>query len=393
MKLVKGLALSFSLVKASLLFSIAVCSANVWSQESENRGVSIDAELSLLRDTNVQRNVTQIADNLVRFAPQMSFSSSIGKHYFNSAYSGVYTKHSSLSHFDYNNHIADFSILLDHSAKLSTKFGANYEDAVEAPGSTNGVLTDTSGFNQFTTRQVSAELLYGTQNSKGQISVAVSRGSINYTSNEQAFRNSDTTSITGGYFYRIAPATRLIIEVESLNFDYDDVDSIDDQSSQQNTYSTGIEWATSAQTTSVFRLGYQSVDYESPVFVSSNNLYYSLDFIWQPKIYTQLTLGATREATQSAIQGTAGIIRKTYSIDLQHQLSNLIVLDSVIEYSEDDILIRTDTNTNFQLGLTYSAKHWLDISLSYILEERESDDSLFDYDSELIQISFISTFY
>ena len=369
---------------------LAISTSNAEAQVSENQGFTVNTQLSLLRDSNVENNFNEAADNLLKFAPHISFSNIIGKHQFSATYAGTFTKYSELSEFDYDEHLATIGIVFDHSTKLSTEFALSYEDAVEQPGSTNGVSAN--AFNQFNLSQISAAIFYGTRQSIGQFVVELDYNNIDFANTEQRFRNAEITNITGSYFYRIAPNTRLLIELVNANFDYSDTESSDDQSSQQNTYSTGIEWTSSAQTTSIFRVGYQTRDFDNPAFSNANELAYSLDLIWQPKTYTQVTFGASRAGAESAIRGTADLIRTTYSIDLQHQLSSLLVFDSLIGFTQNDISIRTDTNTNFQLGLTYSVKHWLDVSLSYALENRQSNDSLSEYDSELIQLSFISTF-
>jgi hypothetical protein len=382
----------YGLFVISLLLSTTFGIIDVRAQEIENQGFSANTQLSLLTDSNVVRNSNELGDNLVQLAPQISYSNAIGKHQFSAAYNGTYTKYSELNQFDYDNHKAEIGILFEHTPSLSTEFNVNYENAIEVAGSTNGILTNATEFTQFDSSGVTAAILYGTQVSKGQIVLTFDYSNTDFTDIEQKFRNADRASFNARYLYSIAPSTRLIFEVETEDYEYTESPSTSDQSSKRNTYSTGIEWGSSAQTISRFRLGYQTRDFKNPTFNDDDGLFYSLDFTWLPQTYTQFTFGAGRTVTESAIQGTAGIIREIYSIDLQHEISSLMVVNSLIQYAVDDISDRTDTNTTFQLGLTYRAKHWLDISLSYLLENRESDDTLFDYDAEVVQLSFMFTF-
>jgi hypothetical protein len=392
MRISKKSSTNFSLLKLMLCLVTAINVTVSLAQDSDNQGFSLTTELSLASDSNIERNSTETADNSLQFAPQIRYFNTIGKHQFSADYTGIYTKYSKQTQFDYENHTASIGILFDHTESLSTEFNLSYQDAIEAPGSTNGILVDSTEFYQFTSSQMTASVLYGTPESKGQIIVTFDINNIEFTNIDQAFRNSDTTSINGGYFYRIAPSTRLLFEVGQTDIDYIDAMGLDDQSSQQNTYLTGIEWVSSEQITSVFRLGYETRDFENSLFEEQDGLTYSLDFIWQPKSYTQVSFGAARGITESAIQGSAGIIRENYSIDLQHELTSSIALNSLLQYSEDDIEDRTDTNTTFEVGLSYRAKDWLNISLSYALENRQSNNILFDYDAELIQLSFVATF-
>jgi hypothetical protein len=392
MRISKKLSTNLSLLKLMLCLVTAINATVSLAQDSDNQGFSLTTELSLASDSNIERNSTETAGNLLQFAPQIRYVNIIGKHQFSADYTGIYAKYSEQTQFDYENHTASIGILFDHTESLSTEFNLSYQDAIEAPGSTNGILVDSTEFNQFTSSQMTAAVLYGTRESKGQIIVTFDINNIEFTNIDQVFRNSDITSITGGYFYRIAPSTRLLFEVGQTDIDYIDAIGLNDQSSQQNTYLTGIEWVSSEQTTSVFRIGYVTRDFENSLIEERDGLTYSLDFIWQPKSYTQVSFVAARGITESAIQGSAGIITENYSIDLQHELSSLIALNSVLQYSEDDIEDRTDTNTTFEVGLSYSAKDWLNIRLSYALENRQSNNILFDYDAELIQLSFVATF-
>jgi hypothetical protein len=392
MRISKKLSTNFSLLKLMLCLVTAINATVSLAQDSDNQGFSLTTELSIASDSNIERNSNETSDNLMQIAPQFRYVNTIGKHQFSADYTGIYTKHSEQNQFDYANHAASIGILLDHTESLSTEFNLSYQDAIEAPGSSNGVLVDSTEFNQFTNSQMTAAVLYGTQESKGQIIVTFDINKLEFTNIDQAFRNVDTTSITGGYFYRIAPSTRLLFEIAQTDFDYIDAIGLNDQSSQQNTYLTGIEWASSEQITSALRLGYQTRDFDNPLVDEIDGLTYNLDFTWQPRSYTQFTFGASREVTESAIQAVAGIVRESYLIGLQHELSSSVGLNSILQYSEDDIEDRTDTNTTFQVGLSYSAKPWLNISLSYALENRQSNNILFDYDAELIQLSFVATF-
>jgi hypothetical protein len=392
MEISKLLFLDFNLFKLTVLYCTLVVTDNVHAQEPEKQGVTINTELSLLSESNVQRNIDETSDNLISLAPQLKYLNGIGKHQFSASYRGKYTKYSEVQQFDYENHIAEIGVLFAHSARLTTQLSTNYEDTVEKPGVTNQVLMDVTELNRFNRTQFVAKMSYGTSKSRGQVDLGLEHNTTDYTNNEQQFRSVDIINMTGSYFYRIAANTRLLVELGAADFDYTDVEEFNDQSNQEHRYLTGIEWASGAQTTSVFKLGYLTKNFENLAFTDINALSYSLDFIWKPKSYTQLKLGASRIAKESAIQGTAGFISKAYSVDLQHELSRLIVLNSKVQYAESDFALITNTNTEFQFGLTYSAKHWLDITLSYTLENRESNEPLFDFDSEVIQLSFITNF-
>jgi hypothetical protein len=392
MKISKILSANLNLLKLMLCLVTVINTTVSLAQDSDNQGFSLTTELSLASDSNIERNSTETAGNLLQFAPQIRYVNTIGKHQFSADYTGIYTKYSERTQFDYENHAASIGILFDHTESLSTEFNLSYQDAIEAPGSTNGILVDSTEFYQFTNNQVTTALLYGTTESKGQIIVSFDFSTTEFSDLSQVFRNTDITSITGAYFYRIAPGTRLLLEVETADFDYTNAMGLNDRSSQQNTYLTGIEWASSEQTRSALRLGYQTRDFDNPQLDELNGFTYELDFTWQPRSSTQFMFGASRAVTESAIQGVAGIIRESYSIDLQHELSSLVGLNSLLQYFEDGIGDRTDTNTTFQLGLSYSVKYWLDIRLSYALENRQSNNILFDYDAELIQLSFVATF-
>ena len=380
---VSAIFLLTGLISVSCKISAAVLGA---------QGFTINTQLILLSNSNIERNINEISDDEVKFVPQISYVNVIGKHQVNLSYSGQFTQYSKLSQYNYQNNTAEVGILFDHSPRLSTKFTANYTYKSEEPGSTNGVLSDVTEFNQLSQRDLSATVFYGSEKGIGQAVLGVNYNNADYKNNNQRFRNVDTTSIQLQFFYRIASSTRLFIDVGAIDSHYTNVNITNNQANLQNNYFTGIEWVSSEQTTSSFKLGYQSKDFENAEYINTDGLSYQLDFTWRPKRYTKLNFGAAKSAKESDIQGAAGFVSKSYSIELQHDLSKSVALNSSIQLVENDIEIRTNTNNSFQLGLTYNAKTWLDIKLSYANENRESNEPLFNYDAEILQLLFITKF-
>ena len=57
-------------------------------------------------------------------------------------------------------------------------------------------------------------------------------------------------------------------------------------------------------------------------------------------------------------------------------------------YAIDDFGAREDTNNDAKMGITYEVKRWLDVTLEYQYQERDSDFENFSYNANVVMLSF-----
>jgi hypothetical protein len=366
-------------------------------QAEERQGFVVNAGLSVISDSNITGTKTAAgtSDKSTLFSPHIQYLSSINQHQFEFDYQGDFAAYNQNSQFNYNDHNLTFAALFDHSARLNTEFSLAYQNKIEAPGETNAVTPLNNEFNQLTSKSVLAKLYYGTPASSGQFVFGLAHDQKRYTNNEQSFRDMDQSNFTGTFFYRIAAKTRLLLEASIATNDYVAVAEFADQSSDGTLYLTGIEWKATAATSGTFKLGYQSTSYADGRLQDLSGLSYAVDMSWQPDTYSSVTVGATRLTNESAQQDIGGSINTLYSLGLEQAFTPLTSLNVLYEQDKSDFSgaqNRTDKRKRFEVGLAHSLQTWLNISLDYRHVTRDSDDALFNFSTNVIELSISTNF-
>ena len=223
----------------------------------ERQGLTLSTALSVVSDSNITRTSEKTSDKSVFFSPQIQFLSSFGQHNVMFDYQGDYEAYNEYSQYNYNNHDLKLSALYDHSYRLSSAFTLGYQNKIEEPGSTNSVVQTSNEFNQFTRKSALAKFYYGTNASSGQFVLGLGHNQQRYTNNQQNFRDLDQNTLTGTFFYRMAAKTRLLFEASVARFDDGSGTLATDRTSDENRYLAGVEWAATAITSGIFKVGYQ----------------------------------------------------------------------------------------------------------------------------------------
>ncbi|WP_441003655.1 outer membrane beta-barrel protein [Pseudocolwellia agarivorans] len=378
-----------------LLLLIPAISVNA----EESSGLLLNGNLTVEHTDNVLNNLNEVSDTAIIVNPQFKYLSLVGKHKFQLIYDGnlvTYTKDSDLS---YNDHKLGLSASLDHSHKLSSQFNIGFDKGIEQPGSTNTSTVGLTDFNQYKTKSAAAKLTYGKKSSIGQIVVGYKYDDRDFTNNQQDYRDFSLSQFNAVFYYRIAPKTRLLFQASTTQFHYDDLqistDVIFNQSSIQNVYLTGVEWTASAKTSGVFKIGYQTKDYDDIRFNDISGLSYMIDGIWKPNTFTKIKLSAERQTTESALLNEGGFLSTSYSLDVAHSLTSLTKISAKYSIDKDEIVSisnRTDDRNTLTLTLSHSLKKWLDIKLGYKYQEKKSNIDIFNFESNTLQLSIETKF-
>ncbi|MFT6208759.1 MAG: hypothetical protein ACJA0T_002683 [Colwellia sp.] len=84
-----------------------------------------------------------------------------------------------------------------------------------------------------------------------------------------------------------------------------------------------------------------------------------------------------------------------YSFGLEQDFTSLTSINVIYEQDKSDFSSaqnRTDKRKRFEVGLVHSLQTWLDISLGYRYLTRDSDDALFDFSLNMIELSITTNF-
>jgi hypothetical protein len=369
--------------------------SNTTTNAQDRQGLLLNAALKLQNDNNVLRKVEPTSDSSIQISPDIKYLTLTGKHILAFSYEGEYAAYNDYSELNYDNH--DLSLLghFDHSLKIDTEFKISYKDEIEEPGTNNSASSLINEFNQTDKKQAAAKFYYGTRKSIGQLVLGIDHSENRYNNNFQNYRDVDRNTLTGTFYYRIAPKTRLLFQASVADYNYQIKSQFPDQSSKENYYLAGVEWDITAKTSGTFKIGYQSKNFEQDVYNDITGLSYMLDMIWKPNTYTKIKLGASKMTRESSQQLTSAFITNTYSINAEHAITPRTELKGQYTYDNDDIVSsqnRTDERHNITLGINHSLLTWLNVSLDYKYIERSSDFEVYNYKANIIGLSLTTNF-
>ena len=382
--------------KTTLAFVIVTCTLiSTNSNAEERQGLLLNAELKALHDDNVLRKVKPVSDSSIQISPELQYLTHMGKHLFTVAYQGEYAAYKDNTKLNYDNHDIALFARLDHSLKFNSDFKLSYKDEIEEPGTNNSSSLLIKQFNQTEKKQATAKLYYGTRQSIGQIVFGFDHHEYRYTNNLQGYRDVDRNRLTGTFYYRIAPKTRLLFQASIGDYDYVTKNQFADQSSKETFYLAGVEWDITAKTSGTFKLGYQGKNFKENVYNDITGLSYMLDMTWKPNTYSKIKIAASRMTQESSQLLTSAFVTNSYTVDGEHEITPRTKLKAAYTFDSDDIVTlrnRTDKRHNIVLGVDHSLLTWLNISLDYQFIERSSDFQIYEYKANIIGLSLTTKF-
>ncbi|MDC0603429.1 outer membrane beta-barrel protein [Aliiglaciecola sp.] len=381
------------LLACTTIAAISVVSTSpVNAQQKE--GFIPEVEISLGEDDNIYRTSDSISDSIINVSPTMTLTELYGKFKLNAQYKGSYNFYSDFDELDYQDHSLSVSAQTSHSARFSSEILVSYKDVIEQPGSTNAITAEINEFNQTSEGRLLVSGAYGTRDSIGQIVVSFDKTVRGYDNNEQSFRDYDTNKFTSTFFYRAAPKTRFLFEASTSDLAYDNTEPFD-LSSTQDVLLAGVEWTATAKTTSVFKIGYQDVDYKSDDVEDIQGLSYFLDMYWKPNTYSTVRIGASRATRESAEQSVGGFISTQYGVGVEHEFTSVTKLDVNLSFIEDDIASsgdRNDESTELKVKFVYAPKYWLKVFAGFELHKRDSSFEIYNFDANVYRLGVIASF-
>lgn len=361
----------------------------------ERQGLLLNAAVKAQNDNNVLRKVEPTSDSSLQISPDVKYLTHMGKHIFALDYQGEYAAYKDNSELNYDNHDIALLAQLDHSLKFTSEFKLAYKNKIEEPGTNNSASTLINEFNQTNSKKATAKLYYGRRESIGQLVLQFAHTENRYSNNLQSYRDVDQNKLTGTFFYRIAPKTRLLFQASIGDYNYIEKDLFPEQSSKETFYLAGVEWDITAKTSGTFKLGYQGKDFEKEVYNDITGLSYMLDMTWKPNTYTTFKIGASRMTRESSQLLTSAFITSTYTVNAEHKITPRTTLKAAYTFDDDDIVTsqnRTDQRQNIVLGIDHSLLSWLNISLDYQYIERDSDFAVYGYKANVIGLSLTTKF-
>ncbi|MBA1332098.1 hypothetical protein QQ73_13570, partial [Candidatus Endoriftia persephone str. Guaymas] len=208
--------------------------------------------------------------------------------------------------------------------------------------------------------------------------------------------NYNRLGAVGTFYYRVAPKTRMLFEIDLTDYNYQNNDaSSNNQSSQQYQYLAGVTWEATAKTTGIFKIGYRNKNYDNKNLADLSGLAIWLDGAWKPNTYTKITFGASQDTQESAQSSSSGYVRRYLKTGLSHAITPRTKITAKLKYGNDefnDNSNRKDDRLNASLSVEHSLLRWLDVSIAYRHEKRDSSLDIYDFSANIFMLTVSTRF-
>ncbi|PHS73116.1 MAG: hypothetical protein COB22_02285 [Cycloclasticus sp.] len=292
------------------------------------------------------------------------------------------------SHTDHN---AAVTAHLEFNARNRLDLKTSYEDVKARRDSENNIFRESG--NESESYNVGGVYGYGANTAKGQIEIKANRGSLRYNNNVSTgsmTRESerDVTELGTTLYYRIAPKTRVLAEVQHRDYDYKSSTSLLDGDS--TIYRLGVAWDATAKTSGAIRIGREKKEFDASGLSSVSNPSWDATITWQPRTYSAFTL-STSSLVEEGSATENHIKRESTKLSWDHRWNNRLSSNAYYSFTNQEYTgstndSREDDISNFSIGVNYQFRRWMDVGLQYQYLDNDSNDPASDYDKNIIGV-------
>jgi hypothetical protein len=254
----------------------------------------------------------------------------------------------------------------------------------------NGAATN--GFVQFWhTTGIKGMVHYGAEGAQGQFELSGGQVAKRYDTDNGAtgtgLMNHDATSLKGDFFYKVAPATQMIVEVGTAKYSYSMLDPLGNRDSKELQYMVGVKWDATAKTTGSFKIGQVKKSFSLATKPSSNNTAWDADIVWSPLTYSNVNFSLHQKAGESFGTGSF-VVNQDSNLDWTHEWSGHIkskisLGDGVDTYQNINQVNKRQT---YGAKLTYEVSRWLNVGVDFQNTKRNSTKPSLSYTQNIAML-------
>ncbi len=224
---------------------------------------------------------------------------------------------------------------------------------------------------------------------------------LDYDDTENDWLNRTDNSLGAHLYYNYSPKTSIFAEYRYVDADYKDDDVRDNQ---QNFVYGGVDWKATAKTSLMAKAGYQDKSYDVDELDSADTFSFELVGDYRVTEKTSLNLILYQALEESETFFSEGKNTTMVKLSYEQKIYNRFVgLVDFWYYNEDyqqNLSIfdinqfvsgdREDDRYFVKASLQYVFLDWLMAEASYSYDTRDSNQELFDYDTNTIMFSLNS---
>jgi hypothetical protein len=346
-------------------------------------------------DDNVTRSSTGEIDSWKRIvSPEVVLLNNFGGNTLQFGYRLERGDYFSSSQDNYTDHFVsalyDYEINSRHRAKVT----GEYEDGHDDRGTSFSIGTGSVLETPDEYKSLTGDLVYsyGALTADARLDFLLGYEDLDYDRTEEAYlaRDRDFVTFGGIFYYQVAPATDLVVDLRQTEVSYvyiiEGGDTLD---STNSSILVGLQWESTAATSGFAKVGYQKKDFDSALREEFSGFDWELGVTWQPVERSTIEFSTRSDTNETNGEGNF-IQRRSYGAVWNHQWldrvssrASFAFIDDVYEGSTNN---REDDITQLRLAVDYQFKRWMKIEVGYQYDERESTVESIDYDRNLFSI-------
>ncbi|MDD4927920.1 MAG: outer membrane beta-barrel protein [Gallionella sp.] len=333
--------------------------------------------LAVGKNDNVGLTGVKTASNFTRLDPSIEIGLPTHGQRYSAMYAGSYMQFSGSGIDNYRDH--KFGLSADNvwNSRVNSSLDVDYvkgHDGRNALMFRNKELWHTTG--------LKGMVHYGAGGAQGQFELAAGQWAKRYDSNNGGatqFYNHDKTDLTGTFFYKVAPATKMFVEVGTAKFAYVDAASKRLDSTEQH-YMLGVKWDATAKTTGSFKIGKLNKSFSLGLLPSGTATVWDGAVTWAPMTYSVVDASLRQRSNEYGGVGSF-IVSRDADLKWKHDWSKYVVSTLSFNDGVDNFQAtnRVDKRQGYGAKLSYGINRWLNAGVEYQHSKRNSTDARLSY--------------
>lgn len=359
-------------------------------------GFEITPTLSLMAGKNDNVGMANAAltpktsSSFTKLAPKVVFAMPTHGQTYSATYSGTYANYSGNTIDNFNDHNFGLEANNDWSTRVNSLINVDYNKGHDG----RNALPNANTFKQlWHTTGVKGLVHYGAEGAQGQFELSAGQIAKRYdTANggvNTALLNNDATNLTGAFFYKVAPATHMIVQAgtTSINYRVAPALAINNRDSKELQYMVGVKWDATAKTSGSFKVGQVKKTFNLGLQPSAKNTAWDVMVTWSPLTYSIVNISLAQKAAESFGTGSFMISRDS-NIDWSHEWtekvkSKLSFGDGLDTYQG---IIQTNKRQTYGAKLSYEVNRWLNAGVEFQNSQRSSTNQNLTYKQNISMI-------
>ncbi|MCP5155222.1 MAG: outer membrane beta-barrel protein [Ectothiorhodospiraceae bacterium] len=342
-------------------------------------GIELRLSIGVEHSDNVRRaRVGRRAGTALLVEPGVTASVAVGRHRLEAGYDGRWRDYPGGADTSRTEHRLHGEAALDIGRKLKARVRPSVELGHDPRGGLDTRIAQGDEPDRWRRRALLGEMVLGRRISIAQIIGTVELADLVFINNQQGLRDRDSLRLGLRGYWNVSPKLSWVADAGTTFIDFTDPAAIQDGTATQ--LQGGVRWEATAQTSGEVTVGLTSRRFDDPGIDDFDGLGWQASVVWEPRSYSKLRAYSARDTLESSDPASGALVNQRYGLRWTHAFSERWRLDTGAEVdlaefgdTRDDRLWRFDAAIGWRLA------RWLEASVGYAFEKRDSDLAAAEY--------------